>query len=215
MSKNGWSNTEVFQNYVTNHFVKYANLSPDTPTLILYDGHKSHINLTLTQWASRNNVILFVLPPHTSHLTQPLDVAVFGPFKRMYSLSCHSYMQQNPGLTISKYSVAELTAKPYNKALSTENLQAAFRKTGIFPFDKSTITDVNVVPANIYKSTKDSDSSQLSIPIEQPATTSTIAPSKNVPSFFAKRTVTKAVEKKPKRKFVPPFLTGNLLIEKN
>ena len=136
MTKNGWSNTEVFQNYVKKHFVRYANLSSDTPTLLLYEGHKSHINLTLTHWASRNNVILFVLPPHTSHLHQPLDVAIFGAFKRMYSRECHYYMQQNPGLTISKYCVAELTAKPYTKALSTENLQVAFRKTGIFPFDK-------------------------------------------------------------------------------
>ncbi len=53
MTKNGWSNTQVFSDYVTNHFVKYGNLSPDVPTLLLYDGHRSHISLTLTQWLSR------------------------------------------------------------------------------------------------------------------------------------------------------------------
>jgi hypothetical protein len=197
MTKNGWSNTEVFQNYVTKHFAKYANLSSDTPTLLLYDGHKSHINLTLTQWAQRNNVILFVLPPHTSHLTQPLDVAVFGPFKRMYSMSCHTCMQQNPGLKVSKYVVAELTSTPYMKALSTENLQAAFRKTGVFPFNKSSITDIDVAPAEIYKNIQVLESSHQS-PKEQVeiATTHNTDDTDNTPSFFSKRTVTKVVENK-------------------
>ena len=188
MTKNGWSNTEVFQNYVKKHFVRYANLSSDTPTLLLYEGHKSHINLTLTHWASRNNVILFVLPPHTSHLHQPLDVAIFGAFKRMYSRECHYYMQQNPGLTISKYCVAELTAKPYTKALSTENLQVAFRKTGIFPFDKKKkkkISDADVAPAVIYEKTKDSDLSQQSKHVEPPVPTNNSEIAKDlVPSFF-------------------------------
>ena len=64
------------------HFVKYANVSDtskEAPILILYDGHKSHISLTLTDWAKKHNVILFVLLPHTSHVKQPLDVGVFGP----------------------------------------------------------------------------------------------------------------------------------------
>ncbi|XP_060552077.1 uncharacterized protein LOC132713479 isoform X2 [Ruditapes philippinarum] len=139
MTKNGLTNTEVIQNYVTKHFVNYANLSPDKPALLLYDGHKSHIKLTCTQWVSKNNVIIFVLPPHTSLVTQPMDNSVFAPFKRMYCMVSHAYMEQNPGRNISMYSVAELTAYPYTKAVSTENLQSAFRNAGIFPLDKTTI----------------------------------------------------------------------------
>ncbi len=29
-----------------------------------------------------HNIILLVIPPHTSHLLQPLDLAIFGPLKR-------------------------------------------------------------------------------------------------------------------------------------
>ena len=28
-----------------------------------------------------NNIILMILPPHSSHLTQPLDIGIFGPLK--------------------------------------------------------------------------------------------------------------------------------------
>ncbi|XP_060606285.1 uncharacterized protein LOC132758607 [Ruditapes philippinarum] len=83
MSKTGWSNSDVFLNYLTKHFISYAaTTDSDTPTLLLYDGHRSHISLTLAEWAKEHNIILFVLPPHSSHLTQPLDVGIFGPFKK-------------------------------------------------------------------------------------------------------------------------------------
>ena len=114
MTKSGWSNMEVFQNYLTKHFMKYSNISSGSatkPTLILYDDHCSHISFALTDWAKRNNVILCVLLPHTSHLTQPLDVAIFSPFKTMFNL-CQSYMRNHSGLTITKYQVAALTHKP-------------------------------------------------------------------------------------------------------
>ena len=29
----------------------------------------------------RNNIIIFVLPPHRSHVTQPLDVGAFEPLQ--------------------------------------------------------------------------------------------------------------------------------------
>ena len=151
MSKKGWSSSDVFRKYLSEHFAPFANVGSGTdPTLILYDGHRSHISLTLTDWAKANNAILFVLPPHTSHLTQPLDVGIFGPFKAMYNKECQAYMKNNPGITITKYQVAELTARPYMKALTPENLTSAFKKTGIHPFNSSVITDSQVAPAVIY-----------------------------------------------------------------
>ena len=243
MSKNGWSTAEVFRNYITKHFTKYSNVSSGSaaePTLVLYDGHRSHISLILTEWARAHHVILFVLPPHTSHLTQPLDVGVFGPFKTMYSRECQLYLKNHPGIAITKYEVAELTSKPYVKALTAENLISAFRKTGIYPFDNSTIADSQVAPSIIYKNQKESNAEEDTIhhlepepmqttasnqntdqelsetpeistanPTEQPVK---VATSESTSSdFFKDRTITTAVIKKPKRKFVPPFITGDLL----
>jgi hypothetical protein len=86
------SNTTIFNNYVTKHFDKYGNISKSDSTLLLYDWHRSHINLALTDWAKKHNVVLFVLPPHTIHLTQPLDVWAFGPLKSMHSKECQMYL---------------------------------------------------------------------------------------------------------------------------
>ena len=95
---------------------------------MLYDGHKSQAQLTLTDWAKIHDVILFVLPPHSSHLIQPLDVGVFCPFKCMYNHECEMYKKINTGISITKYAIAKLSAKPYVKAFSPENLSSAFKK---------------------------------------------------------------------------------------
>ncbi|XP_053403159.1 uncharacterized protein LOC128558274 [Mercenaria mercenaria] len=110
----------------------------------------SHISIILTDWDKQLNIILFVLPPHSSHFTQTLDVAISGPFKKMYSQECQKYMKLNPGINITKYSIAELTSKPYLKALTPENLISAFRRTGIFPFNNFVISDSQVAPSTIY-----------------------------------------------------------------
>ncbi|KAJ8316180.1 hypothetical protein KUTeg_006194 [Tegillarca granosa] len=153
MSESDWSNNQLFHDYMTTHFIKYASVPVGKdlePTLLLYDGQKSHINLTLKEWAKKHNVVLFVLPAHTSHLTQPLDVGVFGPLKSMYNKESQLYMQRNPGINISKYQVAELTNKPYIRAMSPENLKSSFRKTEIYPFNNNIIDDSQVTPSVIY-----------------------------------------------------------------
>ena len=80
MSETGWSNTKIFQMYLNKYFLKYVPTNKDEPLLLIYDGHSSHINVPLIEWARKHNIILFLLPAHTSHLLQPL-VGVFGPFK--------------------------------------------------------------------------------------------------------------------------------------
>ena len=62
-----------------NHFLKVATIQP---LFVLYDGHSSHVGLDLIETAQADNVHLFVLPPHSSHILQPLDVSIFGPFKK-------------------------------------------------------------------------------------------------------------------------------------
>ena len=46
-----------------------------------------------------------------SHKLQPLDVGVFGAFKRFYSSICNDWHLSNPGETITIYYVGELPGK--------------------------------------------------------------------------------------------------------
>jgi hypothetical protein len=221
MSDSGWVNSAVFENYVTGHISKHftSNAADNHPTLILYDGHKSHLSLTLTEWAKKSNVLLFVLPPHTSHLTQPLDVGVFGPFKKFYYSECQQYLQKNPGAYITKYEIAKLTGNPYLKAFSPSNITAAFKKSGIFPLDEACISIKDTAPSSIYPAEPSTCEADENVPCQQKVSHEDPKSQKsehNVTSFFESRTITSVqVKQRPKKKFVPPYLCGNLLNSKN
>ena len=118
--------------------------------LVLFDGHKSHVNLALHDWGRENNIIFFVLPPHTSHLLQPLDVGCFAPFKAVYYRECQIYLRQNPGTVVNKYAVGEMSSKAYIKAMTPGNLISAFQKAGIYPFNRDVVTNFQLAPSTIY-----------------------------------------------------------------
>lgn len=165
----GLSNTSIFTNYLTNHFVKYVSMG-DHKTLVLYDGHKSHLQLTLGYWARMHNIVLCVSPPHSSHLTNTLGGAILTPFKQFYNAECQSYKRQNPGISVNEYNVAGLSAKPYLKAMSPDNLLSAFCNTGIYPLNPEVIEHSQLAPATISlnESMDSSELAEMADPSEDP-----------------------------------------------
>lgn len=79
-SKNGWITEELFIKWLK-HFVVYAKLSENEKVLLILDNHSSHVFLAAYDFCRANNIIMLSIPPHTSHRTQPLDVAFYGPLK--------------------------------------------------------------------------------------------------------------------------------------
>ncbi|ESO89300.1 hypothetical protein LOTGIDRAFT_229168 [Lottia gigantea] len=138
MSETGWSNSDVFQSYLENHFIKYVTGLRGKHILLLYDGHKTHITPDIIDWADEKKVILYVLPPHTSHGLQPMDVGCFGPFARIYIAECNKF-QRSHSAVINRNNMCSIACKSYSSALCPSNLQSAFRKSGIYPLDREAI----------------------------------------------------------------------------
>ena len=67
LSQNGWINSELFFHWFQHHFMEYA--PPTRPLLLLFDGHSSHYSPATARLAAENKIVLFVLPPHTTHST--------------------------------------------------------------------------------------------------------------------------------------------------
>lgn len=78
-SERGWMETTLFYNWFKNVFLKH--IGPERPVLLIYDGHVTHVSTKLIKLAPENEVTIMKLPPHTTHVLQPLDVAVFKSFK--------------------------------------------------------------------------------------------------------------------------------------
>jgi hypothetical protein len=52
--------------------------------LLILDGHESHKSLAFQDLCEQNRIITLCMPPHASHILQPLDVGCFAPLKQAY-----------------------------------------------------------------------------------------------------------------------------------
>ena len=134
LSDSGWMDAEIFEWWFTSHFLVYA--PPARPLLLLMDGHSSHFSPVFVNKAAEEQVIVFCLPPHSTHKTQPLDKGVFGPLKKAWREECHSYMVNNPGKVVTRYQFSLLFNCAWMKAMTPHNIISGFRVTGIYPIDR-------------------------------------------------------------------------------
>jgi hypothetical protein len=59
---------------------------------LILDEHGSHISPKLDQFCTENSIIPLYMPPHSSHLLQPLDVSCFSLLKRAYGQEVQKQM---------------------------------------------------------------------------------------------------------------------------
>lgn len=136
-TSNGWVNAEIFDSWFSKHFLAHA---PSTrPLLLLLDGHSSHFEPKVLRLAAENGVIIFCLPPNTTHLTQPLDKGCFGPLKVYWKEECQTYLSKNPGKVVTRYQFSEIFAKAWAKGMTMKNIIGGFKTTGVFPMNREAI----------------------------------------------------------------------------
>jgi hypothetical protein len=101
--------------------------------LLICDGHNSHITAEWIAHCMENNILLMILPPHTSHLTQPLDVGVFGALKKQMAVEIEPLVRTGIA-RIQKVEWLTAFVIAHDKAVSAKNILSGFRGTGIHPF---------------------------------------------------------------------------------
>ena len=163
----GWMKQDIFPQ-VLKHFIDNITVSKDQPGVLIMDNHNSHITLEGVELAKNHGLDLLTLPPHCSHKLQPLDVGVFGAFKKFYSSFCNEWHLSHPGETLSLYYVAGLSNKAFVKSCTLENITSSFRRTGIFPFNSEIFTEDKFLPStvtdqvqNVYSGETNIDASVL------------------------------------------------------
>ncbi|XP_033728933.1 uncharacterized protein LOC117318030 isoform X2 [Pecten maximus] len=144
VTETGALDTQLFQSYIENHFLKYAEECRKSGQyiLMLYDGFRSHISLSVIEWAKAHNIILFVLPLHMSHVLQPENDSCFGPLLEMYESECQKHVETCEGESlITCNSIGEIACRAYTNALSPANLKSGFKQAGIYPLSQKTLQE--------------------------------------------------------------------------
>ncbi|KAF1922576.1 DDE-domain-containing protein, partial [Didymella exigua CBS 183.55] len=70
---------------VLKHFNKHTKARTfSSHQLLILDGHESHNLVEFHQYCEEHKIITLCIPPHSSHLLQPLDVGCFALLKKAY-----------------------------------------------------------------------------------------------------------------------------------
>ncbi|XP_005113599.1 jerky protein homolog-like [Aplysia californica] len=147
--ENGWMNDDIGVQWFQQVFL--PNCGDSRSQLLILDSHHSHEVLELLEMAKEQLVHVLALPPHTTHMLQPLDRVVFKPFKTAYRRHCIEFLTANPGKTINKVTWPSLLSKTWMSTLKPELIQKAFEATGIHPVDRTRIPESAFLPGDAYR----------------------------------------------------------------
>lgn len=159
-TQNGWMETTVFENYFTKSFL--PSIGPDRPVLLIYDGHSTHMSIRLIEQAKQSQVTILKLPPHTTHILQPLDVSVFKSLKSSWDQKLVSWQRKHIGERLSKKFFAQMIGEIWLD-LNTNIIVNGFRKTGIYPLSMEVVPDsvFDVASLKQWKEAKQTKANQM------------------------------------------------------
>jgi hypothetical protein len=97
------------------------------------DGHGSHETTDFLWNCYRNNVQLLFLPPHTSHVLQPLDLGIFSPLKTAYRKRLSKISSWNDSTVVGKRNFLICLREARDEALTARNCRSGWAATGLWP----------------------------------------------------------------------------------
>ncbi|KAM4067891.1 DDE superfamily endonuclease [Hirsutella rhossiliensis] len=113
------------------HFERHTRPQvPEEERLVLMDGCENHFTYEL----------LFPLPPHVTHLLQPLDVGVFGPYKHWHQQVLYREIA-NGATNFNKTDFLFHLQEMRNRTFKRPTILSAWEKSGLFPFNPSVVLD--------------------------------------------------------------------------
>jgi hypothetical protein len=129
-----FTNQEITREWLKRCFLSYTKVNSQWRMLIL-DGHKSHISTDFFDLCLANNLFPLFLPPHATHLLQPLDLVNFGVIKqRFHTLLYNRTLEGNLSVNFSVFFALYFQSR--EEGLSQRNCQAAFREAGLIPLNR-------------------------------------------------------------------------------
>ncbi|XP_035696853.1 tigger transposable element-derived protein 2-like [Branchiostoma floridae] len=139
-SESGYINKELFEQWYFKIFLPHCH--KERPILLVLDQHGSHLSLKVLMSAMEEKIVIYGLPPHTSHFTQPLDVTVFSVLKTKWATTLEALQAVDSRFQARKTTFPRIFASVQDQVFNADKIKAGFKKTGIFPFNEDAIDSV-------------------------------------------------------------------------
>jgi hypothetical protein len=105
--------------------------------LIISDGHSSRCSTKVMTLARSNNIDIFILPSHLTHIIQPLDCGINRDFK--YRLGTRICNEEKHSSADERRSFITALCTSIDSSLVMGNIINSWEKSGLYPFNPSRI----------------------------------------------------------------------------
>lgn len=139
-TESGWFDQSIFEDWFLKIILPWVRRTND-PKVLIGDNLSSHVSLNIIKLCEQNNIRFVLLLPNSTHLCQPLDVAVFHPMKVSWRAVLEDWKLRNRGV-LPKIEFPRQLRKALEKTnveRQQANIKSGFRLCGIYPLDRESV----------------------------------------------------------------------------
>ncbi len=146
LSENGWTDNKLCMKWMRDCFhPETKDRLRDDHRILIVDGHAFHVSTEFIRFAHEHKIVCLCLPAHSTHLLQPLDVGVFGPLKQNYKTLVAEKIRFTT-YNLDKADFISLIQKARQQGINSQNIQSAWRATGLILYDPSVVFNKISIP---------------------------------------------------------------------
>lgn len=161
-SESGWMNSEVFYEFISNHFLPYLkNEKIVRPVIFFVDGLKSHLTKYVSELCDQNGIILISLFPNATHILQPADVSVFKPLKSGWTSAVRNWKFENFPKEVTRFTFGTILSGVFEEYATKKTIVNGFRRCGLYPFNKDNVDYSKCIPNRNAQVQNDADTVQI------------------------------------------------------
>ena len=109
--------------------------------------------IEISKFWNEDGILLYCLPPHSSHITQPLDVCFFKPLKVSWATACDTFSLEHHGTPVSKDIFSTVFKKAWEASVNVSTIVNSFCSSGICPLNYDAIDHLSclIQPVSKYQ----------------------------------------------------------------
>jgi hypothetical protein len=134
-SKNGWTSNRIAQEWLLKVFVPDTRPKEGGARILIMDGHGSHVTVDFLWSCKQYNIQLVFLPPHSSHVLQPLDLSCFSPVKTRYRAQIAQLATLDDSAPVKKARFIDCYHFAREEGLTERTIRGGWSASGISPWN--------------------------------------------------------------------------------
>ena len=137
-TKSGWFDSPTFETWFFKEFVP-STQGLEGPTALIGVNLGSHFSPSVLKYCNIHNIHFICLPPNSTHLCQPLDVAVVRPAKTEWKDILDPWRRESQCTDNLPKTIFPSLLGKLVKHLKSTNLVSGFCASGLWPSDRNQV----------------------------------------------------------------------------